>query len=97
MFRIIAAVLVAAALIAAITRIGEATPVQDVEWSVLQNVQHDGVDATRVQCSPVGMPVPGVIGGALECRITLANGETPTVAVDWYEDGSWRFGPGDQP
>jgi len=74
----------------AIASSGMPTPLQSMEWEVLQSLQQDGVRATDVEClsAPTEKPHKPLLRS---CQVGLADGSWTIADVQWFEDGSWRF------
>jgi hypothetical protein len=71
----------------AIASSGMPTPLQSMEWEVLQSLQQDGVKATSIYCGQM----PSDSNTLWTCGVSIADAPGTTVDVHWFEDGSWRF------
>ncbi len=80
-------VAILASLSLAIASSGMPTPLQTLEWEVLQSLQHDGVRASDVYCGKM----PSDSSPLWTCGVTIDGGPDTTLDLLWFEDGSWRF------
>ncbi len=80
-------VTISASLALVVASSGMPTPIQSMEWEVLQSLQQDGVQAKDVHCMKWPSDTPGIFG----CGVTIASAPDVVIYVQWFEDGSWRF------
>lgn len=80
-------VVILASLALAIASSGMPTPLQTMEWEVLQSIQQDGVKATGIDCIKWPSETPGIFG----CGVSITDAPDVVVDIQWFEDGSWRF------
>lgn len=95
-------VTISASLALVVASSGMPSPVQSMEWGILQSVKHDGVNATNVDCMqvPVGpsLDLDFLNSGAFwNCRVDIHGAPSAVVSATLYDDGSWNLDEDDRP
>ena len=89
-------VIILGALALAVVSSGMPTPVQTMEWQMLQTLKNDGVEATGVSCEQVpegnDLALDFLGSGARWwCNVDMAGGSSVVVEATLYQDGSWSL------
>jgi len=90
-------VIILGSLVAVIVPSGMSTPVQTMEWQMLQTLKNDGVEATNVSCEQVpegdhlALDFLGS-GARWWCNVDMAYGYGAIIVeATLYGDGSWSL------